>query len=575
MDARGQADTHCALQACFQWEAVDVSQEPTHVILDLGCTKAIGSRKAIDRLVKAIKGTHLQVEWLPSSSTFHFANSQAAKCTQKLRVHFGGGIWTDFEVLEQGSVPLLMSLYQMRSLGFNLGLTHGQATLTSEVLGIRNKPLKTSTSQHLVLDLRDIKPSARTTALKGHAFAVGKSYGDPNCPACQGKHRPHTCVKGKGKGEPEASKGGSKGIGKSAPAHAEPPMPPPAAPPAQGPKPTHEPSQQKTRATEEAGAPGSPGPEQLPGSMVEEEAIEPPPAGEYPIALRRLRTKLGDPKQLSRLHVQHYHMSPAMFRRRTSMMGLPESIYERYEDVVKKCPICAAQAPKPFRSHASGLRAHNFGDLIFVDHLMVSHGDGHCYIFIVLDGATNMVWAVPTRTKTPEEAMEALREWMDNKDCRPKHLVADRAFATGDMDRFLCHYNIQFMDIGARTPWPNRAESAVRLFKRMFHLLSTARIDPGLPAPTLRQLCCAICWARNAQLTMSGFSPVELATGRRRPDIADVETAQPDQLSSDPLPSDRLDRALRLEAMQAHLRARQMEDVRHDVARRLRPSDGP
>ncbi len=173
-------------------------------------------------------------------------------------------------------MSLLMSMYQVRSLGFNLGLTHGQATLTSEVLGIKNKPLKTSTSQHSVLDLGDVKPSVRTTALKGHAFAVGKSYGDPNCPARQGKHRPHTCVKGKGKGEPESGRGGSKGTGKSAPSYAGPPTPPPAVPPARGPT-TETTSQGASRATEEAGAPGVPEPAQLPGGMVEEETIQPPP----------------------------------------------------------------------------------------------------------------------------------------------------------------------------------------------------------------------------------------------------------------------------------------------------------
>ena len=81
---------HSAWKATtFQWEAVNVDKEPTHAILDLGCTKAIGSRKAIDTFVKATKGTHVKTEFLPSSSQFYFANSQAAKCTEKLRNYFG------------------------------------------------------------------------------------------------------------------------------------------------------------------------------------------------------------------------------------------------------------------------------------------------------------------------------------------------------------------------------------------------------------------------------------------------------------------------------------------------------
>ncbi len=171
--------------------------------------------------------------------------------------------------------------------------------------------------------------------------------------------------------------------------------------------------------------------------------------------------------------------------------------------------------------------------------------------------------------------MERLREWFDNFQCVPKSMVADMAFANGDMERFYAYWGIRFLATGPRTPWPNRAEAAVRLFKRTFHLLATAKMDPTLPEPSLRQLCRMVCWARNTQLTMSGFSPLELATGRRPPDLVDLENAKPDQLTVDPLPRERLDRALRLEAQQAHLRARQMDDIRHDMARRMLPSDGP
>ena len=33
--------------------------------------------------------------------------------------------------------------------------------------------------------------------------------------------------------------------------------------------------------------------------------------------------------ELYKLHIKHYHMSPAQFRRRTSMLGLSHSIYEK------------------------------------------------------------------------------------------------------------------------------------------------------------------------------------------------------------------------------------------------------
>ena len=51
--------------------------------------------------------------------------------------------------------------------------------------------------------------------------------------------------------------------------------------------------------------------------------------------------KLRSDVELYKLHVKHYHMSPAQFRRRTSMPGLPGEIYDRYDRIVKSCKICS------------------------------------------------------------------------------------------------------------------------------------------------------------------------------------------------------------------------------------------
>ena len=41
-------------------------------------------------------------------------------------------------------------------------------------------------------------------------------------------------------------------------------------------------------------------------------------------------------------------------------------------------------------------------------------------------------------------------------------------------------------------------------------------------------------WARNTKLTVGGDSPLEIATGRRPPDLLDLQTSDPAQLSVDP-----------------------------------------
>ena len=62
-----------------------------------------------------------------TSSRFFFANSQQTKCAEKLVIHMYDKAWnvrtTEFDIVEEGHVPLLMSLPQMRSLGFQFELS--------------------------------------------------------------------------------------------------------------------------------------------------------------------------------------------------------------------------------------------------------------------------------------------------------------------------------------------------------------------------------------------------------------------------------------------------------------------
>ena len=57
---------------------------------------------------------------------------------------------TDFDIIEEGNVPLLMSLAQVRNLRFSLSLKPEEATLVSPAFGTRNIHLETATSRQLV-----------------------------------------------------------------------------------------------------------------------------------------------------------------------------------------------------------------------------------------------------------------------------------------------------------------------------------------------------------------------------------------------------------------------------------------
>ena len=100
-------------------------------------------------------------------------------------------------------------------------------------------------------------------------------------------------------------------------------------------------------------------------------------------------------------------------------------------------------------------------------------------------------------------------------------------------------HGVKTMSTGRATPWPNREETAVRLFKRQYEkLLTDASVHPALNKVTLKGLIRECCWARNTTLTISGYTPVELATGRRPTDHSDLELMKPDQLSAGDLPFD-------------------------------------
>ena len=135
---------------------------PTVAIL-LGCTRAMGSRNAVnafcDDVDKHDCGLWYKIE--ETSSRFFFANSQQTKRTEKLVIHMYDKAWnlhtTEFDLVEEGNVPLLMSLPQMRNLGFPFELSPQKSFLNCTRLGIWKHQLKGQRElTHVVTDFQDI-----------------------------------------------------------------------------------------------------------------------------------------------------------------------------------------------------------------------------------------------------------------------------------------------------------------------------------------------------------------------------------------------------------------------------------
>jgi hypothetical protein len=119
---------------CVNVPMIDVRNNPTYAFLDLGCTNFLGSRQAVERFIKAVQGTGITTEILKSDSAFKFASSQSSTCKEKCRVWFPttpDPVYTEFDIVDEGDVPLLFSLVQMRNMRFEFELTPEAAYLES------------------------------------------------------------------------------------------------------------------------------------------------------------------------------------------------------------------------------------------------------------------------------------------------------------------------------------------------------------------------------------------------------------------------------------------------------------
>ena len=127
-------------------------------------------------------------------------------------------------------------------------------------------------------------------------------------------------------------------------------------------------------------------------------------------------------------------------------------------------------------------------------------------VLLVLDGASNLLWATAQSSLNNKEPIQALRLCGDENNCMPKAVVGDEAFFQEDFLTYYRTHGIKECPCGSRTPWPNRAESAVRLFKRQWQIMSKNLEDDRFKGMTIREAVKPTVWARNTQLTVSGYS---------------------------------------------------------------------
>ena len=57
-------------------------------------------------------------------------------------------------------------------------------------------------------------------------------------------------------------------------------------------------------------------------------------------ALRNIINKLSEEHNLKDLHLKHFHVSTAQFKKRTTHLDIPGRICDLYQHVVRTCPFC-------------------------------------------------------------------------------------------------------------------------------------------------------------------------------------------------------------------------------------------
>ena len=119
----------------------------------------MGSRYAVNKFMRAAHIHGLDYEIGPSTSKFSFANSETTTVHQALRVWFPTKppMFTAVDIVEQGRVPILFSLQQMKNLRMQLDMRPDRVLIYCEALGLHNVQATQASSSHIVIDLAAIR----------------------------------------------------------------------------------------------------------------------------------------------------------------------------------------------------------------------------------------------------------------------------------------------------------------------------------------------------------------------------------------------------------------------------------
>ena len=149
-------------------------------------------------------------------------------------------------------------------------------------------------------------------------------------------------------------------------------------------------------------------------------------------------------------------------------------------------------------------------------------------------------------------------------------------FQSTKVQEFFRRLNIKPFSIGPYTPWPNRAEAAVRVFLETLHdLCSQVGLSLELKQVTVRELLRKTASVRNSMVTYGGQPLSNLFSDENHVMLFRLKIHLQSSCLCQFSSLEHMDQTLQNMAMKSYLEARQRADLRRDIVARLIPTEGP
>ena len=266
-------------------------------------------------------------------------------------------------------------------------------------------------------------------------------------------------------------------------------------------------------------------------------------------------------------------MSTTQFKKSTTHLDFIGRIYVFYQHVVKTCPFCNSIKSRLERSRVSGLRAKEFGDLIFFNHGSAKMETKSSDVWLFSDGVTSHLTVNPCKSTSTSEVIAKLHECMDTFQMNPKTICVDMTLLNPrDMQTLYRMHNVKRIPTG-HIHHGRTEQRWVQDCSRSFSWHSWTPLQRIWTRPLWHrspaQLMRKATTRKNTQRTSRGKRPMFLTKGRRPRDLLiQLQWIQIPYIHTNR--AGLLNEEIQRLTMRTHLEVQQREDIRRDLAERMK-----